>query len=76
MSCQRKIERTIDLLRRGWLTALESATNGGVLALSQRIGELKGTYRVLDKWVTAPSGARIKAYRIVGRQGGAPRRGA
>lgn len=75
MSCQRKIERTIELLRRGWLTALESATNGGVLALSQRIGELKGTYRVLDKWVTTPSGARIKAYRIVGRQSAA-RKGA
>jgi len=37
-----KIERTIALLRRGWLTSLESAQRGGVLALSQRISELRG----------------------------------
>jgi len=37
-----KLERTIALLRRGWLTSLESAQRGGCLSLSQRVGELRG----------------------------------
>jgi hypothetical protein len=70
-----KLEVTIRLLRQGWTTAMQSALAGGVLALSQRIGELKSTHRIEDKWVTTDGGARIKAYRILRRQGGA-RKGA
>jgi hypothetical protein len=59
------IERTIELLRAGWTTALESAQRGGCLSLSQRVGELKrGGYTVLDAWIDTPSGARVKAYKI------------
>ena len=59
------IEKTIELLRAGWTTALESAQKGGCLSLSQRVGELRRHgYTVRDVWVDTKSGARIKAYRI------------
>jgi len=59
-------KRTIQLLTKGWLTALESAQQGGVLSLSQRVGDLRrGGAVVIDKWVTTPSGATIKAYRLI-----------
>ena len=73
----KKIERTIQLLKGGWLTALQSAQKGGVLSLSQRVGELreemcwrsnsKFSYRfiIFDKWVKTRAGARVKAYLIV-----------
>jgi hypothetical protein len=58
-------EVTLSLLRRGWTTALECAQAGGCLSLSQRVGEFRRAgVSVIDKWITTPSGARIKAYRI------------
>lgn len=59
-------QRTIQLLRAGWITALQSAQKGGCLSLSQRVGELRreGLY-VADKWVLAPTGARVKAYKLL-----------
>jgi hypothetical protein len=61
-----KKARTISLMRRGWTTALSSAMRGGVLALSQRVGELRADgVCILDKWVETESGARVKAYRIL-----------
>jgi hypothetical protein len=58
--------RTIQLLRRGWVTAMQSARAGGCLALSQRVGELRrsGLY-VADKWVVTEGGARVKAYKLI-----------
>jgi hypothetical protein len=62
-------QRTIQMLERGWLTALASAQMGGCLSLSQRVGELKRSgVTVIDKWVTTNDGARVKAYRIVNRK--------
>jgi hypothetical protein len=62
--------KTLRLLRRGWLTALQSAQAGGVLSLSQRCGEFQREgMTVLSKWVETPGGARIKAYRIVWPKG-------
>ena len=59
-------QRTIQLLERGWVTALASANMGGCLSLSQRVGELKRSgVTVIDKWVVTNEGARVKAYRIV-----------
>ena len=56
---------SIRLMRKGWLTALQSAQQGGVLSLSQRVGELrKAGVRIVDKWVETKGGARVKAYRI------------
>ena len=57
---------TIALLKRGWLTAMECAQRGGVWSLSQRVSELRrdGSL-VIDKWVDLPSGARIKAYKLI-----------
>ncbi len=62
-----KTQRTRELLRKRWLTALDSALNGGCLALSQRVGEMRAAgLTVRDKWVTTQGGAKVKAYRLVG----------
>jgi hypothetical protein len=58
--------RTRSLLSERWLTALESAQQGGCMALSQRVGEMRREgLTVLDKWVETPAGARVKAYRWI-----------
>jgi hypothetical protein len=63
-------ERTISLLRRGWTTALQSAQQGGCLALSQRVGELRRAgVTVMDKWVSTSGGARVKAYYLPSKRG-------
>jgi hypothetical protein len=68
MTATTKTARTIELLRKGWLTAMQCAQQGGCWALSQRVSELRaaGT-NVPDKWVETAGGARIKAYRITGK---------
>lgn len=62
------LDVTVMLLRRSWTSALDSARRGGCLALSQRVGELRGTYVIADRWVKSMTGARFKEYRIVGRK--------
>lgn len=58
--------RTLALLSRGWLTALQSAQRGGCLSLSQRVGEFRRDGWVIDaRWQKTDSGARIKADRLV-----------
>lgn len=53
-------------LRRRWLTPLDAFQHCGCLSLSQRCGDLRRAgVQVLDKWVTLPSGKRVKSYRIV-----------
>lgn len=60
-------QTTLMLLRKGWTTALQSAQAGGCLSLSQRIGEFRRDgLTVVDKWITTDSGARVKAYKIIG----------
>lgn len=55
----------IRVMRRRWLTSLEAALEVGVLALSQRCGDLRRDgVCVVDKWVTTPTGKKVKAYRI------------
>jgi len=55
----------IRALKRKWLTALQAAHEVGVLALSQRCGELRRAgVCVVDKWVRTACGKRVKAYRI------------
>jgi hypothetical protein len=59
-------ERTLMLLKRGWITALDSAHLGGCLSLSQRVGEFKRAgVHIADKWVQTEGGARVKAYKVV-----------
>jgi hypothetical protein len=59
-------ETTLKLLRRGWLSALDSATKGGVLSLAQRVSEWRRDGMVInDRWKTSDTGARFKQYRIV-----------
>lgn len=69
-----RTETSIRLMRRMWLTAMESARRGGVMALAQRVSELRGDMVIIDKWVDTPGGARVKAYRIVGTRGWTTRR--
>ena len=58
--------KLLALLKRGWLTSLESALKGGGIALSQRVGEFRAAgVCIADKWVKTESGSRVKAYRIV-----------
>lgn len=66
MTTEHKTAKTLKLLKRGWLTALESARSGGCLSLSQRVSVWRRSgLTIMDKWVETPGGARIKAYRIV-----------
>lgn len=65
-----KTQATIKMLRRGWLTALESASRGGVLSLSQRVGDLKRAgVQIAEKWVSTGGGARVKAYYLPSKRG-------
>lgn len=58
-------QRTIALLRRRWLTALECAQLGGCLSLSQRVGDLRRSGAVvLDRWQRTAGGCRVKAYKM------------
>ena len=60
------LETSMALMRKRYVTALESAQAGGALALSQRVGELKRAgYLIGDMWRITKSGARVKAYRIL-----------
>jgi hypothetical protein len=78
-----KLERTIAILKRGWTTSLECAQRGGVLSLSQRVGDLRALHMVpidrapwwgprfdiSEKWVVTKGGARVKAWRITRDRG-------
>jgi hypothetical protein len=60
-----KTDRTLELLRKGWTTPLQSAMQGGCMSLSQRVGEFKRAgVHIADKWVDT-GGARVKAYRVM-----------
>ena len=55
----------IRLLQRKWVTPITALNEVGCFSLSQRCGELRrGGVNVQDKWVSLPSGKRVKAYRI------------
>lgn len=59
-------QRTFAMLSKRWLTALQSAQDGGCLSLAQRVSEWRRQGHVIaDKWVTTGGGARIKAYRLI-----------
>lgn len=61
-----KTDRTFLLLLTDWTTSLECALNGGVLSLSQRVGDFRRRgYAVEEKSVTTQGGARVLAWRIV-----------
>lgn len=64
MNCG-KTQHAIKLMRKGWLTALQSAQRGGPLALSQRIGELERSGYLFDrKWVVNAR-SKVLAYKII-----------
>lgn len=61
-----RTETSIRLMRRMWLTAMESARRGGAMALSQRVSELrKDGVCIVSKKVMTGGGAYVFAYRIV-----------
>jgi hypothetical protein len=54
-------------LKRRWLTVEQAVALGMGHDLRKRVSEFKRAgISVHDKWVTLPSGTRIKAWRIVG----------
>ena len=60
-----KLSILIKMLESRWVTALDSAQNGGPMALSQRCGDLRvDGYKIRDKWVKMKSGSRVKAYTL------------
>lgn len=62
---QTKSSRLMSLLARRWLTPLDALRLCGVLSLAQRVSEWRADgISIVDKWVTTPSGARVKAYRL------------
>lgn len=66
MTTRTKKARLVAALGRRWLTPLDAVGECGIFSLSQRCGELKREgHCVIDKWVTLPSGSRVKAYRMV-----------
>lgn len=68
-------EKTVALLKRGYITAMECASRGGCLSLSQRVSELRRAGNIVgDVWRVTNGGARVKAYRLL--KGPAMRAGA
>lgn len=58
-------ETLFRLLRRQWITPLEALEQAQCMSLSQRCSEFsRDGHRVLKRWVTLPSGKRVKMYRI------------
>lgn len=65
MSCPIKT-KLITLMKRKWVTPITALSEANCLSLSQRCSELRRDgVNVIDKWVTLPSGKKVKAYRIV-----------
>lgn len=65
MTCPTKTARLLDLLKRQWVTPVIALNKVGLFSLSQRCGQFRRAgIKVLDKWVTTDSGARVKAYRL------------
>lgn len=61
-----KTQRLMKLLRRQYVTPLECLEQTGLMTLSQRVSEMRAAgFKVIDKWVDLPSGARVKAYRLI-----------
>lgn len=61
-----KTERLLKLLRHQYVTPLECLEQCGLLTLSQRVSGFRASgLKVIDKWVDLPSGARVKAYRLI-----------
>jgi len=61
-----RVARTKKMLSTGWITPLDCAMRGGVLSLSQRVGDFRRDgMTIIDKWVVTPGGARVKAYRLI-----------
>lgn len=58
-------ETLFRLLRRQWITPLEALEQAQCMSLSQRCSEFaRDGHRVMKRWVTLPSGKRVKMYRI------------
>lgn len=53
------------LLKKQWVTPLIALEKVNCLSLSQRAGSFRRDgINVVSKWVTTPSGKKVKAYRV------------
>lgn len=61
-----RTEISIQRMRQGYTTALGSALNGGVIALSQLVGRLEAVgYVFSKKWLDLIGGGRVMSYKLI-----------
>lgn len=54
------------LLRRQYVTPIDALNYCGIFSLAQRVSEWRRDGHLIgDKWIVTPSGARVKAYRLL-----------
>lgn len=58
-------DQVMRLLKHRWITPLDALRLAGCLSLAQRVSQWRAAgIKITDKWVTTPTGKRIKAYRV------------
>ena len=66
MSTDTKKAKLLALLRRQYVTPIDALNKCGIFSLAQRVSEWRRDGHVIgDKWIVTPSGARVKAYRLL-----------
>lgn len=66
MSATTKKALLLALLRNQYVTPLDALNRCGIFSLAQRISEWRAAgHLICDKWTVTPSGARVKAYRLL-----------
>lgn len=61
-----KKDNLFSLLRRQYVTPIDALNKCGIFSLAQRVSEWRRDGHLIgDKWIVTPSGARVKAYRLL-----------
>lgn len=61
-----KKDNLFSLLRRQYVTPIDALNQCGIFSLAQRVSEWRRDGHLIgDKWIVTPSGARLKAYRLL-----------
>lgn len=61
-----KKETLFTLLRKQYVTPIDALNKCGIFSLAQRVSEWRRDGHLIgDRWVITPSGARIKAYKLL-----------
>ena len=66
MSATTKKAALLALLRNQYVTPIDALNRCDIFSLAQRISEWRAAGHLIgDKWIVTPSGARVKAYRLL-----------